>query len=353
MTCPSFDELSGAWSARERPAHLDGCAACRDVWRDLERLREAGKALPWTDADERARAAGEAALLEAALLEHHARGLQSARLRRMGWAAAAAAVVLVGSSAWITTRGAGARSAPEPEADGLVVHTPRRALVRDAQGARFEHRTTTDTARHDEVIQLNDGHIALDVEPLTADQRFRVITADAEIELRGASLSVEVADRELSRVVVISGRAELRLPGGEVRALGPGDVWTRREQPTAEALYAQGFEALRAGELDRAEQALAELVRAHPTAELREEATYWRAVVAARSARPDDARAHLEALLSRYPASPRAAEASVMLGWLELERGDAARARALFAAAQGSGDPSVEESARAGLAKLP
>jgi|JI10StandDraft_1071094.scaffolds.fasta_scaffold358442_1 TolA-binding protein len=351
MTCPSFDELSVAWSARERPAHLDGCAACRDVWRDLEQLREAGKALPWTDADERARASGEAALLEAALLDHHARSLESARLRRVGWAAAAAAMVLVGSAAWITARGA--RSQPEPEPADLVVHTPRRATVRDAQGARFEHRTTAETARHDEVLQLNDGHIALDVEPLTADQRFRVVTADAEIELRGTSLSVEVADRELTRVSVISGRAELRLPGGEVRTLGPGEVWTRREQPSAEALYAQGFEALRAGDLGRAEQDLAELVRAHPAAELREEATYWRAVVAARGARPDDARSHLEALLSRYPGSPRAAEASAMLGWLELERGEVERARALFAAAQGSGDPAVEESARAGLAKLP
>jgi TolA-binding protein len=352
MTCPSFDELSVAWSARERPAHLEGCAACREVWRGLEQLREAGKALPWTDADERARASGEAALLEAALLDHHARSLEGARLRRVGWAAAAAAaVVLVGSAAWIITRGA--RSEPEPEAAGLVVHTPRRATVRDAQGARFEHRTTTETARHDEVLQLNDGHIALDVEPLTAEQRFRVVTADAEIELRGASLSVDVADRELSRVSVISGRAELRLPGGEVRTLGPGEVWTRHEQPSAEALYAQGFEALRAGDLARAEQALAELVRTHPAAELREEATYWRAVVAARSARPHDARAHLEALLSRYPTSPRAAEGSVMLGWLELERGEVERARALFAAARGSGDPSVEESARAGLAKLP
>jgi hypothetical protein len=56
--------------------------------------------------------------------------------------------------------------------------------------------------------------------------------------------------------------------------------------------------------------------------------------------------------LDTHPSSARVGEISVMLGWLELERGDAASARRHFRA--GLDDPSeqVRASANAGLRAL-
>ncbi len=359
-TCPRFESLSEAWSARERPAHLDACPACAQVWRDLEAMHDAARALPVHAPDlER----GEAALIEAALLDQHARRLRDRRRAQVigGVAAAAAAALVVwlarapGPSPSEGPRAALAPAAtPAPEAPAvaqLAAAPTRRAVVRDAAGAHFVHTVRTSSGAHDEVFQLTEGAVVLDVEPLAAGDRFRVITTDAEVEARGAALEVSAQAGRLSRVAVISGRAALRSARAEAAPLTPGQVWTAPPR-TAEQLFAEGWDALRTGELARAETALAALVAEHPGDPLAEDATYWRAIAASRADQKGTARTRLLELLERHPRSPRAAEASAMLGWLELERGARAAARARFTAALEADDDAVRESARAGLEAL-
>ncbi len=82
---------------------------------------------------------------------------------------------------------------------------------------------------------------------------------------------------------------------------------------------------------------------------LAEDASFWRAVALARGRRADAAIRALEQYLSRYPASVRAGEASVALGWLLLERGARDAATDCFLAALDDPLPRVRKSAAEGL----
>jgi regulator of sigma E protease len=77
---------------------------------------------------------------------------------------------------------------------------------------------------------------------------------------------------------------------------------------------------------------------------------YWAAIAWLRAGDRAHARRSLEELLIRFPGATHAAEASVALGWLVLERGDKAGARARFAAAAAAPLPEVRADAARGLA---
>ena len=68
---------------------------------------------------------------------------------------------------------------------------------------------------------------------------------------------------------------------------------------------------------------------------------------------PARARRGFDDFLVRFAGSTHAGEASVALGWLLLEAGEPAAARARFAAAARDPLPSVRAEARRGLAAAP
>jgi TolA-binding protein len=119
----------------------------------------------------------------------------------------------------------------------------------------------------------------------------------------------------------------------------------------AAADFAAGWTALRDGDLPRAAAAFARAEHASPAGPLVEDAAFWGAVSLARTGAParPDAIAALAAFLAHHPASPRAGEASVMLGWLLLDAGDLDGAAARFTAATADAVPAVRTGARAGL----
>jgi TolA-binding protein len=75
-------------------------------------------------------------------------------------------------------------------------------------------------------------------------------------------------------------------------------------------------------------------------------------VALARSGQSAAARDGLSEFLRLHPRSPRAGEASVMLGWMLLDAGDRTGAFRRFKAAAGDRDASVRASAEKGLARI-
>jgi TolA-binding protein len=86
----------------------------------------------------------------------------------------------------------------------------------------------------DEVVRLDDGSIDLDVVHLRWGERFRVLTSDAEVEVRGTRFRVTASDRRLTSVRVWEGRVEVRPFGGGAAVLDAGDVWEGIPQNDAE-----------------------------------------------------------------------------------------------------------------------
>ncbi|MBI5481023.1 MAG: tetratricopeptide repeat protein, partial [Deltaproteobacteria bacterium] len=91
---------------------------------------------------------------------------------------------------------------------------------------------------------------------------------------------------------------------------------------------------------------------AAPGTPLAEDATFWQGVALRRDGRRAPASRVLAAFIDRYPRSPRAGEASAILGWLLLDDGDLAGAERRLTAAARDPVPKVRDSARAGLAEL-
>lgn len=87
----------------------------------------------------------------------------------------------------------------------------------DAQFARVG-------ASPDEIVRLSDGTMTLEVAPLGADERFRVITADAEVEVRGTAFDVAASHDHLQSVRVLHGRAVVRTQGRTI-ILADGERW--------------------------------------------------------------------------------------------------------------------------------
>ncbi len=448
----------------------------------LEDLQSAARQLPQHQPGEAQRSALRASLVEAARAER-----PEARRRRMragtavalGSALAAAAVLAVW---WGWSRaaedGGGAAAA---DAAGEV--GARRATIQSSSGAHFEHTRVLGPSAGDpidEVVRLRQGRVAVAVEHLARGERFRVVTGDAEVEVRGTSFDVIVERDELVEVVVHTGLVEVRPEGREMIALHPGERWRADEHPVrtaalvpappdlpatepapappapapvlepappepepapnaappagapapspapaaptstgsktppgparmehrgpglvrdtrpdripepralpvpdappesedrpagdaaatqdepprapqkpaptaSEVAFGRGFRALRRGNYGEAGEQFEAAIASGPGSPLVDDARYWRAVALARSGRTAAARDALGEFLRLHARSPRAGEASVMLGWMLLESGDRTGAFRRFKAAAGDRDPAVRASAAKGLARI-
>ena len=114
-----------------------------------------------------------------------------------------------------------ARAAPAPAS---TPHTSR-ASIRAIGNARFFRAQPPP----DEIVRLDDGRIELDVIPLAAGERFRVVTDHGEVEVRGTIFEVLASNRSLRSVSVSRGRVEVR-SGSGLSVLDAGDRWSRRRR---------------------------------------------------------------------------------------------------------------------------
>jgi TolA-binding protein len=250
----------------------------------------------------------------------------------------------------------------------------------------------------DEIVRLHSGRIAVEVDPLGAGERFRVIVGDAEIEVRGTAFEVVATHDHLEGVRVMRGRVDVRPNDRPTVTLEPGQSWAAEVAVAASSLpvqmtvvpapavsasptpppkpherlrgsavlgakppleptrssasdlaYDDGWAAMRRSDFRAAVLAFARVER---TSNLADDAAYWQAVALARDGRADEAIGHFRALLDEPSRSAHNGEASAMLGWLLVDAHQPDEARRRFDVAATDADPTVSASARAGLDAL-
>jgi len=354
MSCLTDRDLSDSVGPETLlPPHVVECLSCRarrEVFaRDAALLRTQ---------DEPRVSAERVARVRAAVLE----GAIAPRAEKASWvssfARVAAALLLVV-----------VRPLEVPVAPNAPV---ARAVVESSEGALLEHALSPT----DEVVRLHRGRIRLRVAKLGANQRFRVLADDGEVEVRGTVFDVEVTDAKLSRVAVSEGLVVVRRIGHAAVWLEAGRLWQREAETViapqdggiaparrivasahvdasapepdaapfddatiaevtppipahvdasapiahapktdleaAEIQFARGWDLLHRRELSSAADHFAQAEKLAGRAPLAEDAAYWCAMALHDAGDPDAADA-LQAFVSRYPSSPRKAAARALL----------------------------------------
>jgi TolA-binding protein len=204
LRCPTPVALSRAVAEGlddELRAHVTDCLRCSELVESFEvpELTELPVAEP---------SSSHARMVRAQLLA--AAGGAGARPRRawFAWAFAGAgfataAVVLV-----LYLR----RAEPAAEYRGTIHPHAQAAWVRLG--------TTPD-----EIVRLTDGMISIEVDKLLPGERFRVVTGDAEVEVRGTAFEVVAFRDHLHKVRVHHGRVEVRAAGAPIKMLEAGERW--------------------------------------------------------------------------------------------------------------------------------
>ncbi|MBI5525824.1 MAG: tetratricopeptide repeat protein [Deltaproteobacteria bacterium] len=395
--CPEPPELDRVFSEGADEAvedHLRRCPRCAAEWAEIKKLAAAGRDMPYSPLSEDRREILRASIV-ARVSAPPRKSL--AGPRAAVWAAAAAVLVLVAAAViarfGFESRGSGA-AARNSAANATVFPG------KDASFTRLGSST-------DGIIRLAEGTITVEVAALAKGERFRVVTGDAEVEVRGTLFDVTAVSDRLDSVRVIRGRVEVRPAGRTATVLDHGQRWNTAalsrsaqaivedgadqdqedeevpeasdvieaaagtpltaaqngtgpgaSQPqvrvsmqsnTVEAAFEKGWQALSSGDPGRASGLFGLAASAAGSDPLAEDASYWMAVSLGRAAEKAKARAAFFSFLNRYPDSVRAGEASAMLGWLLFEAGDLDGAAGRFNDAAGDKVQRVRESARAGL----
>ena len=78
----------------------------------------------------------------------------------------------------------------------------------------------------DFVVRVDDGRVGIQVAKLEAGERFRAITSDAEVEVRGTQFTVAAVQGHVASVAVTEGRVEIRYHGEQSIFLAAGDTWS-------------------------------------------------------------------------------------------------------------------------------
>ena len=271
-----------------------------------------------------------------------------------------------------------------------------RATVHPNPGAKF----SIAAGQPDEIVRLTGGAITVHVDKLHAGERFRVVTGNAEIEVRGTTFDVRADHDQLTSVRVISGEVAVRPHRQPEVLLHPGERWPsvesalpplpeaeapsvaeaeqdeviRRLHPhksdvpsddaqspqteaskarkAAEAAFNEGWSAYNVGNYRQAAHRFDDAFAADPRSGFAEDAMFWKAVALDHVHNERRAAQALSFFIATYPESRRIPEASAMLGWKALDSGDTKQARALFIRAQKSPSERVRNSAAQGLERL-
>jgi TolA-binding protein len=206
--CPTDDELARAITVEDAlvASHVAACATCTRAWNEatqtIELARRVRVVLPDRDRREEMRTAILASLDTIADTSER----RTEPKRRTRWYIAGGALAAAAGIALVLAT----RDAP--------THT--HGTITAQAGARF-----TTTRAPDEIVTLHDGTIDVSVAPLHAGERFRVITADTEIEVRGTAFRVVAELGHVVRVEVDHGRVDVRPHDGGVVSLGAGQSW--------------------------------------------------------------------------------------------------------------------------------
>ncbi len=412
--CPPGWKLTRAVSEAADPRtewHLIRCERCSAEFRALQELaQDARVAAPLPEKLSREAREGIGARLRTLVAATAADRARRERATRRGLIWVALLVPTVATVIFWMSRHtdhvvvADVRlEAPSPGMPMAIGDT--RATIRAIGPAHFSRAQF----QPDEIVRLDDGELELEIAPLHAHERFRVVTDDGEVEVRGTRFKVSVIDHHLAAVHVWKGLVEVRSSGGAQAMLAPGDDWVREASPAAtppvaepaapavvrepddsrrprvkrRSLAAGGhhteviaavvpspkplpaardqrpmtglpsfghaWSLLRSGDAKAAAEEFAEVERLAHGRDIEEDALYWRAVAVERTGDSAGARTLFAAFLDRFPSSSRAGEAAAALGGLLLDAGDRQGARLAFERAARDPSPQVRASAQDGL----
>ncbi len=345
--------LSGAERASfER--HAASCAECASELRALVRLRQGAERLPTsTPTPLEHRRQRQALLRRASELSQRA----PVQPRRRTFAA----FVLAGALIAAVSIGFGLRASRSDSEASAALAAPTYRL--DASpGASWQTIEEGAALR----LRLGSGSFTLEVDKLTAVQRFVLELPDGELEVIGTHFGVRVEPEGTRRVEVTEGRVALRLRDALPMSLGAGESWTAEreaagaaappfepaaelpstpapaaaapsepslvearqtalpetkralEPPSGEQAaiagthnddFARAIAAFGAGDYGQAERLFQDFERRHAQDARREDSMFLRAVARARRGDAAGARATAREYLERYPKGLRAPEA--------------------------------------------
>ncbi len=406
-SCPEGWEITRALSQPETSPdvalHLRDCPICAQLAAELRAVVSAAADLPplapMSQASlERIRHTLSVSTDESTLSPNRQR--RPPRVWAFAGGLAGIALVLCG---WLYVRPhATSQRGQKPSPSGQAFGEQRSlAKIRAFGGARFRRMSVPP----DETVGVESGRVAFEVTHLAPEQRFRVLTGDGEVEVRGTRFEVEARDDALWAVTVSDGKVDVHV-GGRTLHLQAGDAWERERpslaagrqglaapagspssslaatieiprgkpsrgaqahvvapptradasKPTAESGGRQSFDLawsyLRRGQWDEAIRSFAAVAEQMHGQGLEEDARYWQAVATARSGRSGEAIQRFETFLQAFPAGVRAGSATLALAWLRLDAGEVDQARILFQRAARDPSAKVREDAAEGLRRL-
>ncbi len=188
--------------------HINDCATCTSAWREIAALAQLAGAIAPPDTAPRRDA------LRTTLLATLERKPQLATRTRRWWVMAPMMASAAALIVWLWPAGSVAPDVTAPQA------TVRRGFVLEHHDAKLRVVST----QPDEIVRVIDGELTVDVPKLDANERFRIISGDAEIESSGAAFDVTVREDRLVAVRVLRGRVEIR-SSGVVRTLDASQIW--------------------------------------------------------------------------------------------------------------------------------
>ena len=409
--CPSPAELERAYWARDERvgAHVDACAPCAGAWKEIAALVDAGRHIEPPPVSPQRRDELRTVLLSK-------EDASEASGRRWSWrfavpALAAAAALIAFGWWWLGARDEGDRApvvARTPRAE-MLDHGGARYL-RASEGAEEIVRLSDGTLTV-RVAALAPGErfrlVTGDAELVASDAAFDVTAASdrlrgvrvirGAVELRAAGSGPRMLhEGEKWTGVIALAPAEPPVPApvpvpvpvpeaATVELLKPRKARVRERDLTenapvldappaplaaqatvdaappapatrvrseAQRAFADGWSAIRSGQFQAAAGAFERAAGLATDARTIEDARYWRAVALGRDGRVAEAVTAFTDYLATYPRSARAGEASVILGWFELERADLDAAERHFAAGTQDSSAAVRKSAAEGLAAV-
>jgi len=401
-SCPAGWEITRALSQPETSAdvlrHMVRCAACTQLAAELGEVVAAAAELPSVAPMSEASRERISRALSSASIEAKPRSERRWRLR-FAWALAGS-LAAAGVAVYVHGQGT-LQIGKQRDSAGTIDEGASLARVRAFGGTSFRRLSSPP----DEIVHVESGRVAFEVVHLAAPQRFRVVTGDGEVEVRGTKFEVEAHDGRLWAVAVTEGNVDVRV-GERLLRLQAGDEWQRQHSSTAREFSVAGQERpdrgdqgsatseapseydahahvtgsnvqpdkpkqadqvkraknkesfdlgwsyLRRGAWDEASRSFATVAAEARGQALEEDALYWQAVATARAGRSSDASQIFESFLQRFPTGTRAGAATLALAWLRFDAGDTDRARVLFERAALDSSARVREGAAEGRRRL-
>ncbi len=221
--CPKSSELDRAFSEgvdQTLETHLKECDLCASEWEAKKRLVEAARALPvfTLSIDQKEEIRLRLATGARALVSNKVPGTR----RLVAWALAVglSVIILVAILTLIT------KMPQSLSNNGKSSQPVYRAILYPHDGTHF----TRVSEQPDEIVRLFEGSMTVKVLPLQPNERFRVITGDAEVEVHGTVFDIEAKSDRISLVRVVRGRVEVRSVNSPVHVIGPGEKWEQNFQ---------------------------------------------------------------------------------------------------------------------------